>query len=113
MMRFIGRTLARFFPTYRPWQDDLANWTRRAITVFDSPDFAVLRPKLANDAVKFGLAYCLQQAIANDVPEDDPDGLVRDLVRIIRRSKLDRNSLTDQASLQVALKAAMMQEGLG
>ena len=111
MITLIKQAWRGIFPG-RPWQDDLADWTRRAIVVFDSPDFAVLRPKLADDAVKFGLAYCLQQAIANDVPEDDPDGLVRELVRIIRRSKLDRRLPTDQAALQLALRAAMESAGL-
>ena len=72
----------------------------------------MLRPKLADDAVKFGLAYCLQQAIANDVPALDHDDLVREMVRIIRRSGRDRRSLTDQAALQLALRAAMESAGL-
>ncbi len=111
MISLIRRAWQGIFPG-RPWQDDLANWTRRAITVFDSPDFAVLRPKLADDAVKFGLAYCLSQAIANDVPEDDSDGLVSELVRIIRRSPFHRRSPTDQVMLQIELKAAMESAGL-
>ena len=112
MIRIIERAWRGIFPRRRPWRDELADWTRRAIDVFDSPELRVLRPSLAGDAVKFGLGYCLQQAIAGDVPDDDPDDLVRELIRIIKRSGLDRSSLTDQSELQLALKGAMENVGL-